>query len=226
MKRQTNRLILLSAIFLSGLYILSSCTEENNNGPTIFYSDIVSCHLNDDKSVYFEQILRDDQGCIILRPDEPVINEEIQEDQRILLQYLVNSTPSDSLYKITATYLSAIRYDTIAHATADSIATYPNDLVRMNALWRTGGYINLDISLEYYYRTHKLDLFYSPQQTASDTLDVILRHDSNDDIQGYWTQTYASFYIPEALNPDYKAIRIHANMPNDPIGYTVIKLRD
>ena len=68
MKRQTNRLILLSAIFLSGLYILSSCTEENNNGPTIFYSDIVSCHLNDDKSVYFEQILRDDQGCIILRP--------------------------------------------------------------------------------------------------------------------------------------------------------------
>lgn len=226
MKLQTNHLIVSSALFIAGLAMLSSCKEENSGGPTIFYSDIVTCHLNDDESVYFEQILRDDKGCIILHPDEPVVNDEIQENQRILLQYIVNGTPNDSLYNITATYISSIRYDTIAHAPADSIASYPNDLVRINALWRTGGYINFDISLEYYYRTHKLDLFYNPEQTATDTLDVILRHDRNDDLQGYWTQAFASFYIPEVLQPDYKAIRIHANTPNEPIGYTVIKLRD
>ena len=225
MKRPTN-LILLSVLLLASITLLGSCNEENNSGPTIFYSDIVSCHLNNDSSVYFEQILSDDRGSIILRPDEPVVNKEIRENQRVLLQYLVNSTPTDSLYNISATYISAIRYDSIAHAPADSIASYPNDLVRINSLWRTGGYINFDISLEYYYRTHKLDLFYNPNQTAADTLDVILRHDRNNDYQGYWTQTFASFYIPEVLQPEYKAIRIHANTPNDPIGYTVIKLRN
>lgn len=226
MKLQMKHLILSSALFIIGLATLSSCNEESSGGPTIFYNDIVSCHLNQDKSVYFEQILSDDRGSIILHPDEPVVNDEIKENQRILLQYIVNSTPSDSLYNITATYISAIRYDSIAHASADSIASYPNDMVRINALWRTGGYINFDISLEYYYRTHNLDLFYAPQQTSTDTLDVILRHDRNDDIQGYWTQAYASFYIPEVLRPEYKAIRIYANMPNEAIGYTIIKLRD
>ena len=212
MKRPTN-LILLSVLLLAGITLLGSCNEENNSGPTIFYSDIVSCHLNNDSSVYFEQILSDDRGSIILQPDEPVVNKEIRENQRVLLQYLVNSTPTDSLYNISATYISAIRYDSIAHAPADSIASYPNDLVRINSLWRTGGYINFDISLEYYYpypqtrpllqsqpnggRYARRNTTTRPQQRLPRILDTNI----------------ASFYIPEVLQPEYKAIRIHANTP-------------
>lgn len=225
MKRKINKWHSTATILVC-IALFSACKSEESGGYPIFYADIVSCHIDSDKHITFEQILSNDNGSITLQPETAYSNENIAEGQRVLLQYIVNSTPSESLYNISISQIGSVRSDTIASVSADSIASYPNDAVRVETLWRTGGYLNFDMQLEYYGTTHRLDLFYRPEQVSSDTLDVILRHDRNGDAAGYWTEAYASFFIPEMLDTSYKAIRIYANMPNDAIGYMTLKLRE
>lgn len=213
-------------VVLACIALFAGCKEEETGGYPVFYSDIVSCHIGSDSGIVFEQVLNDDKGSITLQPETPYSNENIVEGQRVLLQYIVNSTPSESLYNITVSQIGSVRSDTIARVSADSIASYPNDPIRLDTRWRTGAYINIDLQLEFYAKAHKLDLFYKPDQASPDTLDVILRHDRNGDAVGYWAQAYASFYVPEVLLPEYKAVRIYANMTNDAMGYTTLKLRD
>ncbi len=214
----------LVALFCISLF--DSCKKNDDGGYPVFYADIVTCHIGSDSQIAFEQVLNDDKGSILLQPETPYSNENIVEGQRVLLQYVVNSTPSDKLYNITVSQIGSVRSDTIARVSADSIASYPNDPLRIDTRWRTGAYLNFDLQLEFYGKAHRLDLFYKPEQAAPDTLDVILRHDRNGDALGYWTQAYASFYVPEMLLPECKAVRIFANMSNDAMGYTTLKLRD
>ncbi len=218
---------LITTVLVSAV-ALTAC-EDTDNTPVIYYADIVSVHKDADDNVTFEQILVDDKGSITLQPEAGGVKfsaDDFDEGQRIQLYYTVNSISPDSMYNITVQQLGYIKSDTIITATADSIAAYPNDPILMNTRWRTGAYLNFNISIEYYSKPHRLDLFYNPIQASTDTLDVILLHDRNKDYSGYWTEAYASFYVPEMVNPQYKAIRIHANMTNQAIGYIVMKLRD
>lgn len=189
---------------------------------TVYYSDIVTCKLQPDSTVHFQQILRNDQGSMMLYPQPPV-KAQVYDGQRALLQYYVKSTNPDSNHNITALSLVPVRHDTIISAIPDTIAAYPNDPLKLTAGWRTGDFLNMQFSIEYNSIPHRLDIFYHPEQTSSDTINVILRHDNNGDIMGYWTTAYASFYIPQ-LNT-YKVMRMYANMANDPMDYIIFNLK-
>ncbi len=221
MKHLSHSLISTFVVLL--VTLLAGCNDSTHPGEGIvYYSDIVTCQLQPDSTVHFEQILRDDQGSIMLYPTPP-IKADVYNGQRALLQYYISSTTPDSNHNIVAMQLSPVRHDTIISATPDSIASYPNNPIVITSGWRTGTYLNLELRIEYYIKSHRLDLFYHPEQTSSDTLNVILRHDANGDIMGYWTTAYASFHIPQLDN--YKAMRIYANMPNESMPYILLKLK-
>lgn len=214
-------------LFITSLAILSSFTSCNSNnepgGSVIYYLDIVSCHLQPDSTLHFEQILRNDAGSRMLYP-EKAIKADVQEGQRVLLQYNVNKMLPDSNYNITALQIAPVLHDTIISTHPDTIAAYPNEPLRITSIWRTGNYLNMDFQIEYYNRPHRMNLFYSPEQTSTDTINVILRHDRNQDAMGFWTSAYSSFYIPN-LN-QYKAMRFYANMTSEPQGYIIVKLKE
>lgn len=221
MKHLSQTLVLALAVILTSQ--VTGCNNDSHPGEGIvYYSDIVTCLLQPDSTVHFEQILRNDQGSIMLYPTPP-IKAQINDGQRALLQYYISSTTPDSNHNIVAMQLSPVRHDTIISTTPDSIAAYPNNPIMLTSGWRTGQYLNLELRIEYYIKSHRLDLFYHPEQTSPDTLNVILRHDANGDITGYWTTAYASFHIPQLDN--YKAMRIYANMPNESMPYILFKLK-
>ena len=216
------QIILLSSIILS-LLSLASCKKDTDSGDdVVYYASIVTCLMQPDSTVHFEQVLRNDLGSVMLYPDPP-IHPNAYDGQRAMLQYFVKSTTPDSNMTIGVLQLSPVRHDTIISAHPDTIAAYPNDRLQLSTGWRTGMYMNLEMRIEFYYQSHRLDLFYHPEQTSPDTLNVILRHDANGDMMGYWTTAYASFYIPE-LNT-YKAMRVYANLANDPMQYVVYDLK-
>ena len=227
MERIIGKIFVVATALVAMMFTSCSDDGSGSQGPIIYYTDIVTCHLDADSLITFEQVLRDDNGSIVLQPQTALSNSGISEGQRILLQYMINSiSPDSTLYNISVIQMGGVRSDDIIDAPADTIAAYPNDNVIINTLWRTGGYINFDLKLEYYSKQHRLDLFYNPAQTSTDTLDILLRHDKNGDASGYWTQAYASYYVPELLQNEYKALRVYASMPSEPIGYLIIKLRD
>lgn len=226
MKRVISSLLLMVMVFTATTFTSCLENEDGGNGTIIYYSDIVSCHLDADGFVTFEQILNNDQGSITLDPETPFTNKNISENQRVMLQYIAKGIVEDNHLSINIVELAAVRNDTITQATADILAEYPNEQVILKTLWRTGPFLNLEVQLEYFNKQHRLDLFTNPMQASSDTLDVVLRHDRQGDAPGYWTTAFASFYVPEMLNTDFKVLRMYANIPSEPQGYVTTKLRD
>lgn len=216
MRNKSDVISTLLAVVMAITLVSCDLNNEPGNNPVIFYSDIVSGYMQPDSTIYLEQILQNDQGSVMLYPS-PAIKGNIQNGQRLFIQYSVNEVLPDSNMNVTLYNVTSIRCDTIVSATPDSIAAFPNDPLMINTLWRTGSYLNIDLSIEYYNKQHKMELYYSPTQVSADTLDILLRHSNNGDMMGYWTQTYSSFYIPN-INT-YKVVRLHANMENEPKGY-------
>lgn len=215
---------LIHKIALIGIVVtLIGCDLEGENTPGVYYTDFVTTHVNLDKTLYFEHVLRNDLGSVLLDPN-PDIKGDLYEGQRVILQYYVNEEKPDNSKEVDVIEIYSVRHDTINDVHPDTLAAYPNDPLKINTISRTGNYINLDMSIEYFNKPHGLDLFSNPMQASSDTIDVILRHNRNDDVFGYWVAAYASFYIPDLAS--YKAMRVYANTPNDPLGYFVINLKD
>lgn len=212
----------LSATLILITSTLIGCNNSSHDDYPVYYLDIVTCLLQPDSTVHFEQVLRNDQGSVMLYP-EPPIKLQAYNGQRALLQYYITSSTPDSNHNIAVSQVAPVRHDTIARVSIDSIAAYPNDPVKIVTAWRTGTFLNLDLNIEYYHKAHRLDLFYHPTHTSTDTLNVILRHDNNGDALGYWITAYASFYIPQLHT--YKAARIYANMDNEALPYTIINLK-
>lgn len=222
--KPTHKTTLLLTALLVALG-LNSCNlnSDPDNGAVMFYADIVSSHLQPDSTLYFEQILTNDRGSVMLYPS-PAIKAPISEGARTFIQYSILSKESEEAMTIALYQVSTIRHDTIVATSPDTIEAYPNHPLQLNTLWRTGNYLNLDFSIEFYITPHRMELFYSPTQASSDTLDVILRHDNNGDAVGYWTQTFASFYIPDFNK--YKALRLYANMENSANDHVVIAIQE
>lgn len=215
---------LIHKITLIGIVVtLIGCDLEGENTPGVYYTDFVTTHVNLDKTLYFEHVLRNDLGSVLLDPN-PDIKGDLYEGQRVILQYYVNEEKPDNSKEVEVIEIYSVRHDTINDVHPDTLAAYPNDPLKINTISRTSNYINLDMSIEYFNKPHGLDLFSNPMQASSDTIDVILRHNRNDDVFGYWVAAYASFYIPDLAS--YKAMRVYANTPNDPLGYFVINLKD
>ena len=219
-----NLLKYIKSVALIGTIVaLVGCNLDGENTPGVYYTDFVTTHVNVDKTLYFEHILRNDLGSVMLDPN-PAVKSDLYEGQRVILQYYINEERPDKSKEVEVLEIYSVRHDTIAHVHPDTLAAYPNDPLKINTISRTGNYINLDMAIEYFNKPHGLDLFSNPMQASSDTIDVILRHNRNDDVFGYWASAYASFYIPGLAS--YKAMRVYANTPNDPMGYFVINIKD
>ena len=63
--------------------------------PRVYYTDFVTTHTNPDKTLYFEQVLRNDLGSNMLYPN-PSIAGDATDGMRVILQYYVNKVHPDN----------------------------------------------------------------------------------------------------------------------------------
>ncbi|MBQ6938269.1 MAG: hypothetical protein IJN35_00300, partial [Muribaculaceae bacterium] len=160
---------LIHKIALIGIVVtLIGCDLEGENTPGVYYTDFVTTHVNLDKTLYFEHVLRNDLGSVLLDPN-PDIKADLYEGQRVILQYYVNEEKPDNSKEVDVIEIYSVRHDTINDVHPDTLAAYPNDPLKINTISRTGNYINLDMSIEYFNKPHGLDLFSNPMQASSDT---------------------------------------------------------
>lgn len=203
------RIIEIITIVLIAIIAISCEKKEDSIKPYPYNMDIVSCDIQPEGNLYFEQILPNDQGSVLLIPD-PAVSYKVEESQRVLIQYYDKGNIDDTTKNIELTQIAAILSDTISNIPLDSINTLRNDILKLATMWRTGNYLNLNIMIDYNNRPHSLGLFYDLNQQQTDTLDVYLRHNNNGDSMGYWAQTYVSYYIPNFNT--YQILRINTKM--------------
>ena len=162
--------------------------------------DIVSC-LPQTNSIYFEQILPYDQGCVLLIPD-PAITGNVEKGQRVLMQYYDKGNVDSVTKSIEVIQVASILSDTIENLALDSINTFKNDVLKLTSM----------------------SLLYDLNQNMTDTLDVYLRHNDNGDPMGYWAQTYVSYYIPNFNN--YQVLRINTKLYDMVENYVTMKIKE
>lgn len=216
------RIIEIIAIALLATMAISC--EKNDDGikDYPYNMDIVSC-LPQTNSIYFEQILPYDQGCVLLIPD-PAITGNVEKGQRVLMQYYDKGNVDSVTKSIEVIQVASILSDTIENLALDSINTFKNDVLKLTSMWRTGDYLNLNIMINYSSRPHGLSLLYDLNQNMTDTLDVYLRHNDNGDPMGYWAQTYVSYYIPNFNN--YQVLRINTKLYDMVENYVTMKIKE
>ena len=221
MKRVNILYVITIAIYA---IVMTGCTKlDDSIKPYPYYADIVSCDVQPDSTLHFEQILANDQGSITLVPD-PSMSYKVAQGKRVLLQFYQLDSIDATTKRIEVIQLSPILSDTVRPLPIDSIDKMKNDILKISTAWRTGDYLNLNLQIEYNNIPHRLGFYYDPVQQNPDTLDVYLRHDNNGDALGYWIQTYTSYYIPQFNT--YRAMSIHANMPDVKSGYLTLKIKD
>ena len=123
---------LIHKIALIGIVVtLIGCDLEGENTPGVYYTDFVTTHVNLDKTLYFEHVLRNDLGSVLLDPN-PDIKADLYEGQRVILQYYVNEEKPDNSKEVEVIEIYSVRHDTINDVHPDTLAAYPNDPLKIS----------------------------------------------------------------------------------------------
>ena len=173
---------------------LTTACEQEKDIYGIFYADIVTCHRGND-GTYFTHQATDSAPLDTLYPVGAVNEAKTAEGVRVLLQYRPVETLGENRQRI-----------------------------EIQALWKTGDFLNLRYRIDYHSRPHTLMLVADESTLAGDTLKMELRHSRNDDPEGHWTNLYSSFNIEGYRSRPYTTLQLYVNQVNFNYKYYYFKL--
>jgi hypothetical protein len=141
----------------------------------------------------------------------------IQTDDRVLLNYTL-------LPETTAEYDQTIRINGLAKLPVlelistqqKEIDTLPEEPIYLESLWTGSHYLNLKFSIDYHSIAHTISLLTNSEGLTNDIIHVYLKHDKNDDLQGYQSQLLLSVDLKKILGEpkNKKTLLVHIHSSN------------
>ena len=191
-------------------------SDDDKYNDRIMYSSIVTiASSGEGEGTVFTFRRYDDSPLITLTaPDRNVAKEHIGE--RALLYYYPESGDPYASGPITIRSLGAINCDTAIIRPISRYA-WDKDAVFLNAIWRTGGYINLRMRADYSDKPRYFGLVVDSLTMTDPWPEAYLLHNLDGAPPNYLRESYASFDISKVWNqPGCKGLRIHVNDTNRP----------
>ena len=162
------------------------------------------------------------------RDDEPAVNlfstvgapDKVSPNQRLLLTYAVNHrSPDGSYWNIDAIGFTRIINDSI-RVSSRPLDSYSMRPIKLNSVWRTGEFINMQGQLEYTGKKRQLYMMIDKETKYNDTVDAYLVHDLLDtpaDSIFYWRDFYLSVNVAALKTPQAPChvLRLHLNDVNN-----------
>ena len=202
MKHATTYLVLSLAL------LLAACSGKDDDAAFVEYRyDFVTYMGYSGGVATWEYIGQGDSASVTLRATmaEP---EKIEAGQRVLLSYTVPDTQG----RIT---VKSINFANVAsdslRVSTKPVAEYAQHPIKLGAIWRTGGYINLRCEVEYTGKTRAFYLLADQATLECDTVHCYLVHDLMEaDTTYFWRNCYGSFYVGKAFNrATCRTLRVH-----------------
>ncbi len=194
---------------------LSSC-EDNGGYATDFQYNMVT-FISDEDGMRYEYQGYEDSPVIQLYDTEPI---ELYETsgERIMLQYEELGTLDDVQLISTIGYSSIIN-DVLRESNIGTINMIEISPMKLNSIWRTGNYINLNCQLLYTGVTRQFQLIMDNATTNSEIVELYLIDNIMNATTYYYRKAYASFNI-EAIweRSSCKTVRVH--IVEDSLGNT------
>ena len=221
MSFRMKHITLFNCLWLAGFF--SACQKEALFDYESFRLDMVTCFTDNQDNVY----LQSDDGTRLF-PEEPVPAGKYQNGQRVMLNYVIRepieASPKSYLIKIRS--VKPVLYAEITVLSPKDAEAIGNDPLYLGSVWYGGECINLRYKIEFNRNPHRLALIYIPEeQLPDDTLRLQLKHDRNNDPDGFLVSGYASFRLPETLAEQHRSTaRIQMNGSNTKTDFFTIDL--
>lgn len=201
--------ILMSVLALG---ILSSCSDDEDNFAygDFLYELVTYMGSQDGRAMFTYQSYNDSPLITLTASNVKEVNAPV--GQRMLLNYEVDESLSESNHFITVKGLSKVNTDTIVFVSFDKLETLKKEPVKIASVWRSGNYLNVRCSLQYSEEARVMGLATTGDIDADGVLKCYQIQDTKGAQLYYWTETYFSYYIAPATNlNDCKTLRYYVN---------------
>jgi hypothetical protein len=190
---------LIAALLTTAVYLLTACNKEEE----IYYSALGIIRISEDSIV-----IETDNGNRLLVDDRNRIGIPLVDNDRVIAYFtLVDRTAPAGIDLVIDIYdISKVLFKPVielSSAIADSIG---DDPLTVGSLWLDKDFINL--SFIYYggEKMHYINLIRHPGEIRTDTIDLEIRHNDNDDAGIYSYSGFVSFDLSSLQNEVYDSV--------------------
>lgn len=203
----------LIAVTMSAVVVMSSCRDQGDSfNHRVMYTQLVTVADTgaggSDMKFTFRRF--DDSPLITLTAPAMGLNEKAL-GQRALLYYYSPVGDPYAPGPVEVRGLSVVNTDTVK---ARHLERYNWDAspIWLNAIWRTGEYLNMRVRLDYSDKPRYLGLLLDSASMESSVPQLYLLHDLDGAPDNFLREAYLSFYIADLWNrPDLQGIDVHVN---------------
>ncbi len=209
---------LISALLcMAVLAATSGCaTDDGPDSRDAMLSDIVTLVSSSTSGGTIFSFQRYDDSEEIILQDPGYTNTDIEAGNRVLLYYYPESGLPYTSGTIKVRTLQMINNGSIATADLDRL-NWDTTPVWLNAVWRTGTYLNFRLRLSYSDAARHFSLTADNATLSNPMPDVYLVHDLDGQPESYLREAIASFDISDVWNlPTCTGITLHINDSNLP----------
>lgn len=207
----------LLAIALSVCLMVSMCACQDDDGPRndeFMYSDIVTIAAASESAGTEFTMQRYDDSPLITYMAPGWTAPEKYVGQRVLLYYYMAQGEPYRTGEIKVRSVRAINNGNVSTGNV-SDPQWNADPVWLNAVWRTGSYMNFRLRLSYSAESRFFALVVDEATVDSEQPQLYLVHNLDGQPQSYLMETYASFNISAVWErSSCRSVCVHVNDTN------------
>ncbi len=194
---------------------MQSCKDDG--GPRnheFLFSDIVTIiSVSEPSGTRFGMQRYDDSPLIIYTASNWTVPEKYVGQRVHLYYYMVGGEPYNS-GEIAVKSVRAINNGSVSAGSVSDPA-WDADPVWLNAVWRTGNYLNFRLRLSYSPKPRYFSLVADESTIGLEQPQLYLVHNLDGQSQSYMSETYASFDISHVWNrPSCRSVCVYINDVN------------
>lgn len=206
---------------------LTACLDHDTvDGPVTPQMQVIATFEgNTPEGARFSYTPQGDEPAVGLQAQATLDTVNIHTGERVLLTYL----PHKDTGLISVINVARVNNGKVQMKDAETLQGWDADPLFVEALWRTGQYLNLRCKLLWAPEPRRYNLEVDSNAIDNDIPDVYIAHaipDSTNRTTAYMASNYASFDISTLWdNPRVRGIKVHVNNSNlpDKIEFIFIK---
>ena len=193
------------------LFLVASCMK---NDQVDYYSALGTISITKDST-----IISSDEGNRLLVSNPQSIGAAIVDKDRVIANFsLVNKTlPAGIDYVVNVTSCDKILFKPVVELTTANKDSIGNDELGINSIQLVKDYLNLSFTFYGNTQKHYINLIRFPGTIRTDTVDLEIRHNNNNDNTLTYTIAFVSFDLKSLRNTvaDSVILRIKAKEFNN-----------